>query len=154
MKTSDICDQAADAKVCVAPWRSFGGCAAFSGRIATIRTYEDAGLIRQKLETTGYGQVLVVDGGGSLQRAIFGDRMAALGMSNGWAGVLVYGAVRDTESLAKLEFGVCALGSVPARGCLNGRGDCDVTLTLGGAHVAPGEYIVVDTDGVVITQSG
>lgn len=153
MKTADICDQFPDARVCVAGWRSFGGLTSASGRVVTVRSFEDAGLIRQTLSMDGRGCVLVVDGGGSLRKAILGDRLAALGAQNGWAGALVYGAVRDVEALGSMEFAVFALGSVPARGCLDGSGECEVPLSLEGFAISPGMFIAMDADGVVTTQT-
>ena len=150
LSTADLCDQNPQARVCAAPWQSYGGRRAFSGRVATVRAFEDAGLIRQKLETPGQGCVLVVDAGGSLQRAVLGERMAVLGAGNGWAGVLIHGAVRDTEALADLDFGVFALGRVPARGAGEGTGECDVALHIAGVEIRPGECIALDADGVVV----
>lgn len=150
LSTADLCDQNPQARVCVAPWQSYGGRGAFGGRIVTVRALEDAGLIRQKLEAPGHGCVLVVDAGGSLQRAVLGDRLAALGARNGWAGVLIYGAVRDSAALAAMDFGVVALGRVPARGTGHGTGECDVALRIGGVEIHPGEFIALDADGVVV----
>ncbi|WCM92313.1 ribonuclease E activity regulator RraA [Acidovorax sp. NCPPB 2350] len=152
MRTADICDQVADARVWAAPWRSFGGRAAIRGRVATVRVFEDAGLIRMALAEQGQGRVLVVDGGGSLRRAVLGDRMAALGACNGWAGVLIHGAVRDTEVLGSLDFGVFALGSVPARGRFEGTGDSGVNLAAEGLVVRPGDFATIDADGAVFTR--
>ncbi len=136
--------------MCVAPWRTFGGLANMSGRVVTVRTFEDAGHIRQKLASDGSGCVLVVDGGGSLERAILGDRLAELGVRNGWIGVLAFGAVRDVDALSSMNFGVFALGSVPSRGRLEGRGECDQPVTINGVCISPGEHIVIDRDGVVV----
>ncbi len=151
MNTADLCDQLADARVCIAPWQSYGGRSAFRGYVHTVRTFEDAGLIRQMLETKGQGRVLVVDGGGSVRRAILGDRLAVLGARNGWAGVLIHGAIRDREALRDLNVGVLALGCVPVRGGGEGTGEVDVDLDLCGVTIRVGEYITIDPDGVVVT---
>ncbi|MCD2512460.1 ribonuclease E activity regulator RraA [Comamonas endophytica] len=150
LSTADLCDQNPQARACVAPWQSYGGRSAFGGRVVTVRAFEDAGLIRQKLEMPGHGCVLVVDAGGSLQRAVLGDRMAASGARNGWAGVLVHGAVRDTVALAAMDFGVVALGRVPARGTGHGTGECDVALRIAGVDIHPGQLLALDADGVVV----
>lgn len=151
IKTAELCDRHSEqARVCFAPWRCFGGRAAVSGRVATVRTYEDAGLIRQQLGSPGRNRVLVVDAGGSLRAAVLGDNMARLGLANGWSGVLVYGAIRDVEELAGIDLGVFALGSVPKRGGKSGRGECDVELSIEGTPIRPGEFIAMDPDGVVL----
>lgn len=153
MKTAQLCDLAGErARVCVGPWRSFGARGAFSGRVCTIKTFEDAALIRTRLCMPGQGRVLVVDAGGSLRVAVLGDQMARIGAQSGWSGILVHGAVRDVDELAHIELGVCALGSVPARGSKSGVGACDVALSIRGVQVKPGDFMAIDADGVVFTD--
>ena len=82
--------------------------------------------------------------------AVLGDRMARIGLDNGWAGLLVYGAVRDTELLAGMDLAVFALGRTPLRGTGNGGGELGLALQLGGASLQPGDYLVMDPDGVVV----
>ena len=150
--TADLCDELGPAaRVCLAPWRSHGGRHAVSGHVQTLRTFEDAALIRHTLGTPGKARVLVIDAGGSLKAAVLGDRMARIGMDNGWAGVLVYGAIHDVAILQGLDFGVFALGSVPARGGKAGTGEVGVDLTIGSASIRPGDFIAMDHDGVVVT---
>lgn len=152
LSTADLCDQLGpQARVCLGDWRCYGGRAAFAGPVQTVQTFEDAGLIRQALGEPGLGRVLVVEAGGSLRVAVLGDRMAGLGLRNGWAGVLIQGAVRDTRALGTLDFGVMALGRVPARGGMTGAGAVGVPITLVGVNIEPGDFIAVDEDGVVVT---
>lgn len=149
--TADLCDQlGAQARVCLGDWRHYGGKAAFAGPVQTVQTFEDAGLIRQALGEPGQGRVLVVDAGGSLKAAVLGDRMAQLGLENGWAGVLIDGAIRDTRTLRSLDIGIVALGCVPSRGSKIGTGALNVPLTFGGVCIHPGDVAHVDADGVVI----
>ncbi|RZL66360.1 MAG: ribonuclease E inhibitor RraA [Variovorax sp.] len=151
LKTADLCDRlGADAQVCLAPMRSFGGRRAASGPIATVRAFEDAALVRQQLGQPGEGRILVVDAGGLVRVAILGDNMARLGAQNGWAGVLVNGAVRDVDALGQLAIAVFALGGVPARGGNAGVGEVGVELRFGGIAFAPGRQVAMDSDGVVV----
>lgn len=150
-RSSDLCDEMGSAaQLCEAAWHSYGGRASASGRIQTLRCHEDAGLLRQTLETTGGGRLLVVDAGASLRVAVLGDRMARIGLDNGWAGLLVYGAVRDTDVLASMDLAVFALGRTPLRGSGHGGGALGLALQLGGASLQPGDYLVMDPDGVVV----
>ncbi|MGO4572606.1 ribonuclease E activity regulator RraA [Microvirga sp. 2TAF3] len=152
-KTADLCDEFADElEVCLAQFRIFGGRRSFSGEIQTVSTFEDVGLVRQCLEQPGQGRVLVVDGGGSTRVALLGDRLSAKAIENGWAGVLVFGAVRDTEALATLDLGVMALGVVPARGSFSGTGVIGASFQVGGVEFAPGRLVYCDTDGVVVSS--
>lgn len=152
-KTADLCDEFEnELGVCLAQFRSFGGCKSFSGEIETVRTFEDVGLVRQCLEQPGHGRVLVVDGGGSLRAALLGDRLATKAIDNGWAGAIVLGAVRDIDVLATLAFGVMALGTCPARGTFDGTGVIGVPLQAGGAEFAPGRFVYCDHDGIVVSS--
>lgn len=94
--------------------------------------------------------MLVVDGGGSLHTALMGDLIAASAVQNGWAGVVINGAVRDVLELALLDLGIKALGSNPRRSEKTGAGDRDVTVSFGGATFTPGARLVSDDDGVVV----
>ena len=118
-----------------------------------MQTFEDAALIRQVLESDGHGRILIVDAGASRRMAVLGDRMGRIGMEHGWAGVLVYGAVRDVDVLKELNFGVWALGSVPSRGGKTGVGSSGVALSIAGTAIKPGDFVAIDSDGVVIVDS-
>ncbi|HEX5379447.1 MAG TPA: ribonuclease E activity regulator RraA [Phenylobacterium sp.] len=148
---ADLCDEHEDEiEVCVAPFRDFGGRIAFSGPIRTVRCFEDNSLVKATLAEPGEGSVLVVDGGGSLRRALVGDMLAADAVKNGWAGIVVNGAVRDTAVLASLEVGVKALGSIPMRSVKRGEGVVDTPVAFGGVVFVPGDILHADEDGVAV----
>ncbi|NTV97415.1 MAG: ribonuclease E activity regulator RraA [Thiobacillus sp.] len=109
-QTTDLCD-ANEGKVrAVAPmFRSFGGKTRFAGPIRTLKVFEDNSLVRSTLESPGNGSVLVIDGGGSMRCAMVGDQLALLGVKNGWAGIVVYGCIRDSAELARMDLGVRAI---------------------------------------------
>jgi regulator of ribonuclease activity A len=122
-KTTDLCDQYADELQVAAPiFRSYGGKIAFCGPISTVQVHEDNVLVRAALAEPGAGRVLVVDGGGSLRCALVGDQLAALGLGNGWAGVVINGCIRDVAALRELAFGVQALAATPLRSAKHGTG--------------------------------
>jgi regulator of ribonuclease activity A len=97
--------------------------------------------------------VLVVDGGGSLHTALMGDLIAGLGVTNGWAGVIIHGAVRDVAALRTLELGIKALGSNPRKSGKTGAGERDVPVSFGGITVRPGDRVTSDDDGIVVHPS-
>jgi regulator of ribonuclease activity A len=111
--------------------RDFGGRLASTGPITTLKVHEDNAPVRKALEESGHRRVLVVDGGGSLRRALPGDTLAALGAKNGWAGVVVWGCVRDADALAILDIGVKALGTNPRKSGKTGAGARDVVVRFG-----------------------
>ena len=134
-------------------FRQFGGRRAFAGPIRTVRTFEDNALVRRVLSTDGGGAVLVVDGGASLRVALVGDMIAALGVAHGWAGLVIYAAVRDSAALAQLEIGVKALGTNPLKSAKNATGEIDVPVTFGGVTFEPGAMLYSDDDGILVSAT-
>jgi regulator of ribonuclease activity A len=153
-QTTDLCD-ANEGKVrAVAPmFRSFGGRTRFAGPIRTLKVFEDNSLVRSTLETAGNGAVLVVDGGGSMRCAMVGDQLALLGVKNNWAGIVVYGCIRDSGPIAGMDIGVFALGTHPMKSVKKGAGDADIPVTFGGVTFTPSEYIYADEDGVIVSAT-
>ena len=150
MTTSDLFDEHPGAASCETQFRQFGGVRSFSGRIATVRCLEDNVLLRGQVSEPGEGRVLVVDGGGSFGCALLGDNIAELAVSNGWAGIVVNGCVRDVLALAELPMGIKALGSNPRPSGKAGAGEVDVSVTFGRAEFTPGAMLYADDDGVIV----
>lgn len=149
--TADLADQYGDQlRVCSMQFTGYGGVRSFTGPVRTVSCREDNALLHELLHTPGDGAVVVVDGGGSLATTLFGDRMAARARDNGWAGVVVHGAVRDSASLCAIQLGVQALGTSPRRAGKAGRGAVDVPVTFGGVSFAVGDILHADEDGVVL----
>ncbi|MDR0593905.1 MAG: ribonuclease E activity regulator RraA [Bifidobacteriaceae bacterium] len=151
ISTPDIADQNADTvRVLTAGFISFGGREAFGGPAQTVKCFEDNSKVKDLAATPGEGRVMVVDGGGSLRRALLGDMIAAAAVANGWVGVIVDGAVRDVESLRTLDLGVKALGSTPLKTDKRGLGEVGAPVTVGGVTVRPGDRVYADATGVVV----
>ena len=152
-RTADLVDEHGEAlQSCDLQLRQFGGRRRFHGPLRTVACFEDNTLVRQVLSEPGDGAVLVVDGGGSLHTALVGDLIAGLAQANGWAGVVVHGAVRDTEALGGLAIGIKALGSNPRRSAKLATGQVDVPVHFGGVSFRPGEHLYSDEDGVVVLR--
>jgi regulator of ribonuclease activity A len=149
-KTTDLCDAHPDIQVAEPLLRHFGGAVQFAGPIRTLKIFEDNSLVRSTLETPGAGQVLVVDGGGSLRCALVGDQLGALAVQNGWAGIVVYGCVRDVAELAALPVGILALAGHPRRSAKRGDGQADLPVRFAGLYFTPGHYLYADADGLVV----
>src|SRR4051812_191976 len=113
--TTDLSDAHPEAQVCDPVFQAYGGRPAFAGPIATLKVFEDNALVRDALERPGDGRVLVVDGGGSLRCALLGGNLAVLAAENGWAGVVINGAVRDVDEIDAQPIGVRALAAMPRR---------------------------------------
>ncbi|MGM7668942.1 ribonuclease E activity regulator RraA [Microbacterium sp. A93] len=132
--------------------RSFGRKAAFDGPIRTIRCFEDNALVKSTLATPGDGAVLVVDGSASLQTALMGDMIADSAVANGWAGVVINGAIRDSVAINALDLGVKALGTNPRKSSKLGAGELDVTLKFGGVVFRVGAHLYSDEDGILVER--
>ena len=115
-----------------------------------MKVFEDNVLVRKALEEPGAGRVLVVDGAGSQRCALVGDRLAALAADNGWAGIVVYGCIRDSAVIKTIDVGVKALGTHPKKSIKRGLGERDVTVFFGGLRWQPGDRLHADADGIVL----
>jgi regulator of ribonuclease activity A len=150
-RTADLYDRYGDELQVVEPlFRSCGAKRVFAGKIVTLKVHEDNKLVRIALEKEGAGRVLVVDGGGSLRTALIGGNIAKLAADNHWAGIIVYGCIRDTVEIADMPLGVLALGANPVRPKKSGFGETDVPVRFGGVTFRSGEYVYADEDGVVV----
>ena len=157
--TCDLCDAHADAiaagSLTVLPpmFIGLGGRRAFSGPAYTLKVFEDNALVRTTLETPGGGQVLVIDGGGSVRSALVGGNLAMLAVKNEWAGIVVFGAVRDVVEIDGCDVGVRALALNPQRSARKGVGETDLRVMVAGVPVSPGDWIYADADGILVSAS-
>ena len=153
--TADLVDDIGpEVRSCDLQFRQFGGRAQFAGPISTVRCFQDNALLKSMLAQPGDGGVLVIDGAGSLHTALVGDLIAELARSNGWAGLIVNGAVRDATALRGIDIGIKALGTNPRKSTKTGSGERGVEITLGGVTFVPGQLAYSDDDGVVVIAAG
>lgn len=156
--TCDLCDRFKEDgsgafRVLPPVFRDFGARRRFHGPVATIKCFEDNTLVKAAVDSPGDGRVLVVDGGGSLRRALLGGNLGRAAAKNGWAGVVVDGCVRDVGELAGFDVGVRALGSMPMPPQKLGQGERDVPVRIQGTWVRPGEWLYADEDGIVVSAT-
>jgi regulator of ribonuclease activity A len=154
--TCDLCDaHEADTsgtfRVLPDVFTSYGGCAAFSGQAATLRCPEDNSRVREAVQEPGLGRVLVIDGLGTVRRALVGGKLAMTAAKNGWAGILVNGAVRDVAELQAAAIGIKTLALCPLRTDKQGTGVRDVPVQMQSVWVRPGDWVYCDADGVVVS---
>jgi regulator of ribonuclease activity A len=157
--TCDLCDANEDklaaGTLAVLPplFQKFGKRSSFCGPARTLKVFEDNVLVRAALETSGSGQVLVVDGGGSLRCALVGGKLGELAQANGWAGVIVNGCIRDADEINACDIGVRALATHPQRSVRKGAGERDVRIRIAGIAIDPGAWIYADADGVLVAAT-
>lgn len=151
--TCDLCDAFPDEVQVLEPcYQSFGARHAFYGKVETVRTHEDNSRVREAVSEPGHGRVLVVDGGGSLKRSLVGGDLAGRAARNGWAGIIVHGAVRDISELEIEPLGILALGLIPRKTEKRDLGERAVPIALAGASITPGDWIYADRDGVLVAS--
>ena len=153
-KTADLCDDYESKISVVQPlFRDFGGNISFSGKIFTIKCFEDNSLVREALKTPGDGRVLVVDGGGSTRKALVGDLLAQAGADNSWSGIVVNGCIRDSGVIAKINIGCKALATFPMKTDKKGIGEQDLIVHFADVDFIPGHYLYADEDGIIVSAN-
>ena len=147
--TSELCDiYQEDINVVEPLFSNFGGQSAFSGQIITVKCFEDNGLLYDLLEENGKGRILLVDGGGSVRKALIDAELAQLAVSNEWEGIVVYGAVRQVDALSELDLGIQAMAGCPSEGI----GESDIRVNFGGVTFFSGDYLYADNTGIILSE--
>jgi regulator of ribonuclease activity A len=155
IKTADLCDSFPDTvRVALASdFKNYGGKNSFTGKIHTIKCFEDNSFVRKALEQNGEGKVLVVDGGGSNRCALLGDMLAELAVKNKWNGIIIYGLIRDSAAIAKLDVGVKALGTIPLKSNKRNEGQENITVNFASVSFTPNEFLYADEDGIIVSNT-
>lgn len=151
--TPDLCDDYPEILAVEPGFCNFGGLDNFGGEIVTVKCFEDNSVVKEQVALPGHGKVMVVDGGGSKRAALLGDMLAEKAVSNGWAGLVIYGCLRDVDVIGKLELGVQALGTHPRKTEKHGVGQLNVPVTFGGVTFHPGHYVYADNNGIVVSEN-
>lgn len=147
--TSELCDiYQEDVNVVEPLFSNFGGRASFGGQIITVKCFEDNGLLYDLLEQNGRGRVLVVDGGGSVRRALVDAELARLAVQNEWEGLVIYGAVRQVDDLEELDIGIQAMAAIPVGAAGEGIGESDVRVNFGGVTSSPATIFMPTIPGL------
>jgi regulator of ribonuclease activity A len=156
--TTDLCDEREDLlesgelQIVQGQWLCLGARQAFGGQVRLACAFEDNSVVASALQESGDGAVLVVDAGGSLRRAMLGGNLARTAAANGWAGVVVHGAVRDAQEIDGAAIGVRALGLCPRRSIKRGQGQRDSSVTFCGVTIVPGAWLYADRDGILVSS--
>jgi regulator of ribonuclease activity A len=159
--TCDLCDAhkagyaEGDGAFRVLPpvFHDYGARRKFCGPVVTVKCFEDNTPVKAAVESAGEGRVLVVDGGGSLRRALLGGNLGAAAAKNGWAGVVIDGAVRDAAELAACDVGIRALALFPMPTDRKVPGQTGIPVLIQGVWIRPGDWLYADEDGIVVTPA-
>jgi regulator of ribonuclease activity A len=151
--TADLWDEHHEHLSCVEPiFYSFGKKKAFSGKITTLKLFEDNSFVRKQLESNGKGKVLVVDGGASLRCALVGDKLAELAITNKWEGIIVNGCIRDSYLINQMDIAIKAINTSPVKSIKRNIGKMNISVNFSGVTFIPGQFVYSDNDGVLISK--
>ncbi|MGY8939306.1 MAG: ribonuclease E activity regulator RraA [Flavobacteriales bacterium] len=151
--TADLWDEHHEHLSCVEPiFYSFGKKKAFSGKITTLKLFEDNSFVRKQLESNGKGKVLVVDGGASLRCALVGDKLAELAITNKWEGIIVNGCIRDSYLINQMDIAIKAINTSPVKSIKRNIGKMNIPVNFSGVTFIPGQFVYSDNDGVLISK--
>jgi 3-hexulose-6-phosphate synthase/6-phospho-3-hexuloisomerase len=103
----------------------------------------------EAIEHASEGDVLVIDACGQ-PPAVWGELATESCLQRKIAGVVVWGAIRDVDTIRRHKFPAFASHWTPNAGEPHGLGQINVNLNVGGVQVAPGDWIVGDDSGVVV----
>jgi regulator of RNase E activity RraA len=127
------------------PTRTSSGYSAANGHTAPLLGGRDIVTLSQT------GDVLVIESNCQYAASAFGGIMATTVHEGGLAGIVVDGNIRDIGNLRKLGLPAWARGITPRTGKqrielaeLNGP------VEISGVHIAPGDIVLGDADGIVI----
>lgn len=153
--TCDLCDvhkndSSGAFRVLPPLFHDYGGRVRFAGPVSTVQCLEDNSRVREAVNSPGNGRVLVVEGAGSLRRSLLGGNLAAATAANGWAGVVIHGAVRDKAELAACDVGIRAMALIPWPTDRQDQGLRDVPVQIAGQWIRPGDWLYADEDGIVL----
>ncbi|MFN5776865.1 MAG: RraA family protein [Burkholderiaceae bacterium] len=106
-------------------------------------------MIHKALTMAQPGDVIVVDAGGDLTNALFGEIMMAIAIKNGVVGVVLNGAVRDSEEIGEGHFPIYAAGVTHRGPYKDGPGEINVPIAMDGMLIRPGDLVLGDADGLL-----
>lgn len=121
-----------------------------AGPAFTVKSRPGDNLVLHKaLDLASPGDVVVVDAGGDLTNALFGELMAAHAEAKGLAGVVLNGAIRDYATISRSGFPIFAAGVTHRGPYKEGPGEINIPIAIDGMVIEPGDLILGDEDGVV-----
>ena len=134
-------------------YKSYGVKTSFSGRIVTIKCFEDNSLVEEALKQDGKDSVLIIDAGGSMNCAMLGDKRAADAICNNWQGIIINGLIRDSALINNMPIGIRALGVCPLKSNKKGVGEKNLIVNFSNVKFTPNQYLYADEDGVIVTKN-
>lgn len=155
ISTADLADQfPKEVGFIDTPLLGLGGNSNVCAPVATLCTSGNVKAIRQVLSEDGHGHILLVRvTGAGKNKAVFGDQLATRAIDNGWAGVVVFGAVRDSSILKTMPLFVRSEMLCPLKNTSDGRCELSIPLKIGDITIHANDILVADSDGILIFKT-
>ena len=149
----DICDLNDDLRIGDLFLNSYGAIDKFYGEVFTVKCEHSNSVVKEIVQKDGDGKVLFINHTGSELCSMVGDQIAQTAFENNWAGIITNGYIRDIEVIKNINIGIYAFNSFPKKTDKSkGIGEKDVPIQIGNAHIEPGYWIYVDTNGWVVNK--
>ena len=155
IQTADLCDENRDKNIEVLSTKfiNYGGLKNFYGQIVTVKLDKSNWLLLEMLrDEDGQGRVIIVDNSQEFF-GVVGDKLMAFAKKNNWRGIILNGYARDIETTKDIEVGLLAIGTCPLRNFDETNSQRDIELNFAGATFNTGDYVYVDSDGVIVSKS-
>jgi len=151
--TADLCDTYPELTSVLGPgYSNFGAAQMCQGEVVTIQLERNnSDLITLLRDENGEGKVVVVDSDQAYY-AIVGEMLMKFAHSNGYAGIILNGYIRDKEQIKDIPVALYALGTCSRKFIPVTQGKRDIPLSFGGVDFRPGDYVYADRDGVIVTE--
>jgi RraA family protein len=125
----------------------------FAGQALTVQCMVgDNAPIHYAMTVAWPGCVMLVDGRGHKDTALFGEILGQAALAKGVIAVIIDGATRDSVELRHSDLYVYARGIVPNGPHKGFGGAVNVPIQCAGVNVSPGDLVVGDDDGVVVVS--
>lgn len=151
LDTACLCDASKQVRLMEFAMRPLQSGLKLIGKAHTVVCEDDFLTVIKGLHDAQAGEVLVVDTRDS-RRAVAGELFANEALRKGLAGIVVDGAVRDSEKIRALSLPVYSRSITPVAGTTQKIFETQVSIRCGGVEVNPGDVIFGDDDGIVVAS--
>ena len=149
---ADLCDENQEIQIAQPIFKLFGKEHSFCGKIKTVQVLDDNSLVKKLLDEKVDGDVMVIDGAGSLNCSLVGDNLAKKASNNGWVGFVINGCIRDSEIINNMPIGIKAINTCPKKSVNNDQGTLGERLEFADIFFEEGMYLYSDSDGLIVSE--